>query len=278
MYIKKCPQCNEEQTYCNKQALKSAINKNSNCKKCASKKSGFIERYATLGKNTGIDNAFFGKSHTEEYKKNSSIFHTGKTHSVETKKKLSELTSGENNPMYGRKFFDIWTEKYGMEKANLLHENKKKKNSIASSGKNNPMYGKPTPNGSGNGWKGWFKGIFFRSLRELTFLTVIFDEDWSTGETLVIPYSEGRTYRPDFIIGDEVIEIKPQKLHNTPNVMAKAKAAKKYCKKMGKTYKIIDPGMLPLQDMVKLVNSGDVVFQERYNVKFEEYKKKHGEK
>ena len=45
--------------------------------------------------------------------------------------------------------------------------------SNASKGKNNPMYGKPSPQGSGNGWSGWYKGIYFRSLLYSSFMSSI---------------------------------------------------------------------------------------------------------
>jgi hypothetical protein len=32
------------------------------------------------------------------------------------------------------------------------------------------MYGKPSPQGSGNGWSGWYKGKYFRSIMELSFI------------------------------------------------------------------------------------------------------------
>ncbi len=37
-------------------------------------------------------------------------------------------------------------------------------------GEGNNMYGRPSPQGSGNGWSGWYKERYFRSLRELMFL------------------------------------------------------------------------------------------------------------
>ena len=64
----------------------------------------------------------------------------------------SELTSGKNNPMYGRCAYDIWLEKYGKEYADKRRVEtieKIRKNQPNRVGENNPMYGK----------KGWTNGL-----------------------------------------------------------------------------------------------------------------------
>jgi len=48
------------------------------------------------------------------------------------------------------------------------------------------MYGKPAPIGSGNGWSGWYKGWYFRSLLELSFMINVierFKMSWQNAET-----------------------------------------------------------------------------------------------
>ena len=114
-----------------------------------------------------------------------------------------------------------------------------------SSGKNNPMYGKPSPQGSGNGWKGWYKGFFFRSLREACFMIRMDEEgkEWKSGESISIPYEfegKSRTYHPDFIIGNKIIEIKPKRLINSSLILAKTKAAKNFCSQNGYEYEIFE--------------------------------------
>ena len=47
---------------------------------------------------------------------------------------------------------------YGLEKSIKIRN----KISLASSGENNHMFGKPSPQGSGNGWSGWYKSWFFK--------------------------------------------------------------------------------------------------------------------
>lgn len=273
MYTRHCPVCSILISYTKKYNYNDAIKKNRSCKACASKK--FVIQYATKGKNCGSQNSFYGKQHTNEMKKALSKLCLGRKHTIKSKTKMSKINKGKNNPMYGKTVYQTWVEKHGIKEADRRMNKLKIKHSKNSKGKNNPMYGKPSPTGSGNGWKGWYKGTFFRSLLELTFLTSIFDKEWHTGETLVIPYGIGRTYRPDFIIGNQVIEIKPKKLHRSTSVQLKATAAKRFCKKIGKKYCLIDPGMLKLSVLDGLVTNGDVIFHERYQSKYTQYKHDH---
>lgn len=275
MYNRVCPNCQQIINYQSYGGWHNANKRNSNCRKCASELTGFTEKYATKGRNTGKDNAFFGKTHNKQTKEKISRANTGRAISQERKEELKLTMSGQNNPMYGKNVYNTWVDKYGYQKANQLDEKRRKKWSKASTGKNNPMYGKPSPNGSGNGWKGWYKGVFFRSLRELSYLIKIWNKKWKTGETIVIPYKFNdrcRTYRPDFIVGKYIIEIKPKRLHNTPNIQAKTEAAIKFCKKINKIYKLIDCKILDFPQIEKLVNNNDIKFQNRYTEKYEQYK------
>lgn len=56
-----------------------------------------------------------------------------------------------NKSNKGKTFEEI----YGKEKAVELKE----KLSERFSGEGNPMFGKPSPEGSGNGWSGWYKNF-----------------------------------------------------------------------------------------------------------------------
>ena len=49
-----------------------------------------------------------------------------------------------------------------------------------------------------------------------------------------------RTYSPDFLIGNKLIEIKPLRLQNTPLILAKTSAAEKYCMENNLIYEIVD--------------------------------------
>lgn len=144
-----------------------------------------------------------------------------------------------------RSFLECWTEKYGADKAAIMWEECLSKHRANSSGKNNPMYGKSTPQGAGNGWKGWYDGHYFRSLRELCFMIRMKKEgkSWTNGEKISINYDfmgTDRTYRPDFVIDNNIYEIKPARLMRTPQVQAKKIAAEKFCQENGYIYNLID--------------------------------------
>lgn len=272
-YVRNCPTCNKEILYTTKGGLTMANKRMSDCRKCASYKTGFTDRYSTKGKNTGNDNGFYGKKHTEEAKKKIGEQDRLHAQTTEFKQKMSSLNSGKKNPMHGRTVKDIWIEKYGPEEANTREAERKKKISKANSGKNNSMYGKPSPKGSGVGWKGWYKGYFFRSLRELCYIIYLEENNisWISGESVSIEYKfngNDRTYKPDFIINNEIIvEIKPEKLHNTPNVLAKKYAAEKYCRKNHLKYQMID--MEINLDKIILYKK-DIKFLDKYEEKINE--------
>ena len=48
--------------------------------------------------------------------------------------------------------------------------------SASMSGEQNPMFGKQTPTGAGNGWSGWYKDWYFRSLGELSYVVNVLHE------------------------------------------------------------------------------------------------------
>jgi hypothetical protein len=177
---------------------------------------------------------------------------------------FSKIFSGAGNPMYGRPVSS-------KTKALL---------STASSGKKNPMYGKPSPNGSGNGWASWYKGIHFRSLRELQYYITEIELSGISCENGQIKKfrskyrnydGSDRTYHPDFFVGGKyLVEIKPRAMWQTPLVLLKKKAAEKLCKKMGWEYKLVDiePNSTILRD--KYLN-GEIIFLKKYKERFEKY-------
>lgn len=181
------------------------------------------------------------------------------------------------NPTPKGPIYDRWLVKYGKEEADRRLAQKKVRQSAASSGSNNPMYGKPTPIGSGNGWSGWYKGWYFRSLRELSFV-VDLDMNgipWSSADTAKyrIPYIDyngsKRTYTPDFVVGSSVVEIKPIKLHNTATNTRKRLAAEEFCANIGMTYIIVDAKMMSDDDIFEFVTTGRVILLPRYKERFD---------
>lgn len=205
----------------------------------------------------------------------------GKERANEIKKKSSELTS------YRRRYGDLkdstwtnynkkqkgksWEERYGKEKAELI----KQKESAANSGKNNPMFGKPAPQGSGNGWSGWYNGLYFRSLLELSF--IVNNGNIKGAECISIPYIDykgrQRTYHPDFYTDKCIIEIKPKKLLKALNNVKKFEAANKYCENNGLEFKILTEeniNKLTYEEIKQLHDNKEIVFLDKYKKKFEE--------
>lgn len=258
MYTRKCPECQKDIEYKSKYRCKQAEIEGCFCKNC---------------RISGERNPFFGKKHTEESKskmanKDYEVYKT-----KEFRNKMSEMNSGNNNPMSGKSVYSVWLEKYGKEEADKKLESAKLKHSKNNSGEGNPMYGKPSPQGSGNGWKGWYKGLFFRSLRELTFM-IQNDGKYNSAEKIRIQYEfngKKRTYSPDFIIGKELIEIKPIKLHNSPCNLAKFRAAEDFCKNNGLTFLIVD---VIIDSLLISKNLEFIKFQGNYLERFNKWVEK----
>ena len=198
IFQRNCPICNKIINYSNIYAMRKADEKNSKCKSCGVKlyitdeiKQKMSDRVS--GKNNPMfgmlkeKNPFYGKKHTEETKKKMLL---NKDYSIykteEFRNKISKITSGRNNPMFGKNFYDIWVEKYGKEVANDKLKDYKTKQSENNKGDKNKMFGKPSPNGSGNGWSGWYNGWFFRSILELSYMINIIEKyniSWKNAES-----------------------------------------------------------------------------------------------
>ena len=150
--------------------------------------------------------------------------------------------------------------------------------SINSRGEKNNMYGKPSPNGSGNGWSGWYNDWFFRSLKELTYMIYVIERfklNWNNAEKMIkIDYIDcsgaKRTYRPDFIIeGKYLIEIKPKLLQKGKLVSLKKEAALKFCKNNNLIFKIREcRKTISTNEIKELIKVGKLKFTKRYEEKF----------
>lgn len=279
---KHCPTCNNIMTYKSRGALSLAIKNNTDCRKCASIKTGFTGRYGTKGKNTGKDNPFFGRKISEELREILKNLDRSYTQTEDFKQKMSIVTSGENNGMYGRSFYDVWLEKYGKDIADEKMSTLKKIHSENNLGEKSYWYGKSSPKGSGNGWSGHYNNHYFRSLRELSFI-IDMDEkniNWKSAESIKIPYikSDGNKsfYRPDFLYENYLIEIKPIKLMYIEINKLKKAAAILYCKENNLIYKMIDIEIC-FDKISKLFDDGMIIFTERYKEKFKKFRKKMGQ-
>ena len=278
-HSRQCPSCDIKITYSNKYTLKTATIKNTICKKCA-----LLNHNKQMGEEQRLglrENGFKGKKHSDETRSKLSQFMLGKSLSVEHKERIKKGLAKLDRPVREGGFYGIWLEKYGKEIADEKLIAYKDKLSKATSGSNNPMFGKPAPSGSGNGWKGRYKGLYFRSLLELSFLVNYIDRfkmQFESGEKAkwAITYTKWDgsigTYFPDYIIeGKYMVEIKPKKLINTPLVKAKTEAAIDFCNKNNLEYKIIEPVKIDKQILLDLYNKKDLVFSEKLELKYINY-------
>lgn len=177
--------------------------------------------------------------------------------------------------------FQCWYNKYGEEVAKEKLVNFKIKQSLNNSGNKNKMYNKPTPIGSGNGWSGWYKNYYFRSLLELSFIIKVLERfkfTWISAECkeLIINYIDyngiPRTYRADFLVNNKyLIECKPKKLQNSITNILKSNAAMIFCKENGYKYKFIDIPILSQEQLIYLYNTKQIKFLERYERKFKQF-------
>ena len=275
MYQRICS-CTQIILYKHKKSFKLAERKNSKCRSCSKKNKKFSDNHKkklseNAKKRVGVLNPFFGRKHNDKAKESIKKKLIGIKHSKESNAK--KIKRGKDNGMFGKSNYEIWARKYGEKKADILLSETKKKLSKAFSGEKNPMFGKPPPNGSGNGWSGWYKEWFFRSLKELSFVIKVIERfgfEWQSAESrFKISYKDykgiTRNYFPDFIINEKyLVEIKPKSLHESINVQNKKEAAIIFCKKNDLVYKLLDIDNLPFIEIEKLRKENIIKFTERY--------------
>lgn len=261
-----CPQCQKIIHHTRESNRKVAEKKNSLCYKCS-----------YLNKNySGNNNPFYGKKHSEESKKKMSNFNSKIRILSDDLIQLAKINLAKVRNK--RPLYNIWLEKFGKNIADQKVLECKNKQSTSNSGINNPMYGKPSPQGSGNGWSGWYKNWFFRSIRELSYMIKILEGQqliWKIPDkNFKIPYTDYagniRMYFPDFIVENKIIEIKPCKLHNSPKILAKKKAAEEFCNSRNMTYELIDPLLLSEEEIKDLYINKNIIFLKKYDDKFRE--------
>lgn len=220
---------------------------------------------------SGENNSFYGKHHSKETKLK--IGKYNRTDEIKNQARKNLLKNKRDN---SRSNYSIWIEKYGYEIANEKNIQLKSKQSILNSGSKNNMFGKPPPVGSGNGWSGWYKGEYFRSLLELSFLIYIKNEkiSYESGELSKHKVEfelngKSKNYFCDFYLIDknEHIEIKPKKLCNTVENIAKFKAAsEQYTKFTILTEENIKK--ISTIELIEIYKTGELVWIERYKEKF----------
>lgn len=273
IYTRKCPTCSVEITYNNKYVKNRSERKQKLCASCASKTRGC----------SGPNHYMYGKKFDEKSKEK--MVATKKAnprkYTREDKIRLSKAYSGPNNPMYGKTVYEVWLEKYGKEEADKRLLLRKKRGS----GKNHANYGKISSYNFGYGHSGWYKGNFFRSLKELSFIVDYLEKNnlkWKSCENCsirieyVLPNGNDRTYIPDFIIENKrIVEIKPKKEMNDPIVLLKTKAAQKYCLDNNLEFEILDFPIISRGKIRILENKGLLKFTEKTQERMDKCKGEH---
>lgn len=277
-YIRNCPVCQTKIYYISKNGFNNAEKNQSKCRSCVfpeERKKLYSEKFS------GERNPFFGKKQTQKYKLAQEKRRGVPIHTEKSKRKISERNT-LYAPMKGRSFYSVWVEKYGREKADIKMAEYKEKQRQNSLGEKNNMFGKPSPNGSGNGYSGWYNGQFFRSLKELMFIINYlerfkFKYQSLESKGLKIKYFDEfskthRNYFGDFLVNEKYfVEIKPKKLWHTPLNKQKFSAAKDFCKKNSLIFKLIDPKVDNCL-IIKLFEDNKIKFTDRYLTKFLKWK------
>lgn len=282
-----CPVCKKEfelsgkgssrKLFCSEYCLmQKTVNTCEHCKK-EFRRYGF-NRFCSLSCHTSVRNKTFSVKDTWKKKYGDAW----QERYVAWLTKMSEVTSGSQNGMYGRHHAAETNERiakrtrgktleeiYGFERAADM----KRKMSKASSGKNNPAYGKVYMNG-GKSVKGYYKGKFFRSLLEYSFMKHLESQGFSLEtdvdyENFVIPYrfdDSDRTYRTDFYIPSKNIayEVKPSYAVKKVSSINEAKwnVAREHLQKQGIEFQVVTELDFPKIKFDEARQDHDVVWKE----------------
>lgn len=186
----------------------------------------------------------------------------------QVKQKIGKFSRDNHSSKCLEKFYKMnWDEKYGKERADRMREHAKTHNNLVPKyGKDNPQFGKPAHKKSGRGISGYYKGYFFRSLLEASFIhhMVTSNIKFENGEKrkYAIPYifdGRNRNYFCDFVIDGDYYEIKPSKLLTYPQNIEKFKYAETHCNNKGVSFFVKtekDFNILPKKELDFLVKDG----------------------
>jgi len=290
-FFRNCPSCGKELGHTSKKTRNYFEMKKILCHSCMAKivtntvefKQKASKRMSGL---TGDKNPFYGRKHSKETVVKIKKCLASKDYSYTKTKEFTDKTKhvGKDNGMFGKSIFSVWVKKYGREVAEQKAVLLKEKASENFRGEKNPMFGKPSPKGSGNGWSGWYKGWYFRSLRELSYMIYFIEKndlEWESADSknLYIPYFDlleiKRTYRADFLINKKfLVEIKPKKLMETAGNVLKKEAAIAFCKENNLEYQIVDPEVIQFFELINLCDKGLVILTKKYSSRLDELRRK----
>jgi hypothetical protein len=272
--------------YCRKCALKhkSKYVKNNNtilkftCERCSQEfERSELKHIQLLNEN---NNHILCGKHSQAYKHSKFYKLMPESAKKEFKKRMSKSSSFHtyNRAQKGKTL----EERLGKEKADKC----KLKAGKSRTGEKNGQFGKPVPNGCGNGWSGWYKNQYFRSLKELSFLVNFIEKQnlqfqSAENKKFKIPYigldNKQHNYFADFIIGNMLIEIKPKGSKNWKQNKIKFDAAIAWCKEHNMVFKCYGDDEYPqlsFNDIKLLELSKEIRFTDKYQKKFDELYKK----
>ena len=132
-------------------------------------------------------------------------------------------------------------------------------------------------------FKGWYKGWFFRSLKELSYVLLCEKNGlkWRTAETDEFSvtytdlYGKKKKHWADLFVDDHIIvEVKPIKHQKGKTVQLKAEAMKKFCEEKGYTYMMVAPRKVSKQDLQDLIKNDMIQFTDDCKDKVSQYLKR----
>jgi len=188
-------------------------------------------------------------TYTTNYSKNRQEKLNKSCRSCTTKKEYvinPDKNKGEENGRFGKSLLEVMNNKYGEKKAEINYNNwKNNKNSFGIKEKN-PQYGISPFKNNGMSYKGWYKGMFFRSSFELMFIFENYDKKIISAETkeyrVSYNYLGNEThYYPDFYseTNNTIYEIKSKKWLLDSKNLLKIEAGKEEFKKRGIKYEVL---------------------------------------
>ena len=157
-----------------------------------------------------------------------------------------DKNKGEENGRFGKSLIDVMIYKYGEKKAKINYNVWETNKNSFGFGKENPQYGVSPFKNSGMSYKGWYKGMFFRSSFELMFIIENYDKKLISAEIkeyrINYTYQDKETYYyPDFYseMNNTIFEIKSKKWLSNEKNLLKIEAGKNEFKKRGIKYKVL---------------------------------------
>ncbi len=271
-FYRDCPVCGKVITYKTSNGYYQANKKNNVCLSCC---------------RIGEKNPFYGKTHTTECmermkktslesEKRKDFWKRQQTDEFRTKLSQSLKTCTTNK---GKGYYKAWIRDYGLEKANQMKKELNERKGKEAKGK---RLGVPPKHGiaCGNGWSGWYKEYFFRSLGELSFIINVIErfgfsaisaENQKYKVRYFIDGSE-RNYFPDFVLNEKyVVECKPKKLQEISHNKIKFEAAQSKFEEDGLIFKVVDIPIINFDILLDLYERNLIKFAKKTDEKFGEY-------